>query len=342
MNYYLRRINQAVITILTATTLTFVLYRLMPGGPIQALRREFTMGSGGLQGSDRGRSPEEVNRLIELHTGITPDQPLHIAYYEFMRDMLLHLDFGRSVYYNQPVFDILFSAMPWSIFLSVYGLLFGFAVKILLGAFMAYNEGNRFDKIMTIVTIVADSIPYYVLAILLLSILAFGLGWFPTGGRAYRDSTPGFNLYFMKGVLHHGALPIMSGMIIGFGAGTLAMRANSIRVMGEDFIRVARLRGLKSSRVSFRYIGRNAILPLYTGFMISLSGVFSSGVIMERIFTYPGVGWYTFDALINRDYPLLMGAFIFFTTVTVFFILVADLTYGLIDPRAGVKGKESY
>lgn len=343
MRYFAKRIGQAIITIFAATSLTFVMYRLMPGGPIDSLRQEFMTGGGGdFASGGAGREPEEVNRLIELHTGITPDLPLHIAYYEYMRDLLLYQDFGISIYYGEPVFDILFRAMPWSIFVSVYGLLLGFAVTIILGAVMAFKEGGRFDKVMTVVIIVLDSIPYYVAAIVMLATLAFGLGWFPHAGRAYPDAVPGFNAYFMQGVLHHGTLPILSGMVVGFGSGALAMRANSIRVMGSDYLRVAELRGLKDSRISIRYIGRNAILPLYTGFMIGLSSIFSSGVIMERIFTYPGIGWYTFDALMRQDYPLLMGAFIFFTVITVICILIADLTYGFIDPRASVDNKESY
>lgn len=342
MRYYLKRLGQAVITLFAATSLTFVLYRLMPGGPVDSLRREFQQQGGNFAEGGAGRSPEEINRLIELHTGIQPDLPLHVAYFQYVRDLVLYQDFGRSIYYSEPVFDILFRAMPWSIFVSVYGLLIGFSVTIILGAIMAYREGERFDKAGTVIIILLNSVPYYVAAILMLSVLAFGLGWFPKGGRAYPDAVPGFNLYFIQGVLHHGALPILSGMIVGFGSGALAMRANSIRVMGSDYLRVARLRGLKDSRIAVRYVGRNAILPLYTGFMISLSGIFSSSVVMERIFTYPGLGWYTFDALIRDDYPLLMGSFLFLTTITIVSIMIADLTYGLIDPRASVSEKESY
>lgn len=342
MRYFAKRVGQAIVTIFAATSLTFVLYRLMPGGPVEALQQEYMSGERDFASGGAGRDPEEINRLIELHTGITPDQPIHIAYYEYMRDVLLYQDFGISYYYGEPVFEILFRAMPWSIFVSVYGLLLGFAVTIILGAVMAFKEGGRFDKAMTVAVIVLDSIPYYVAAVVMLATLAFGLGWFPHSGRTYPDAIPGFNAYFMQGVLHHGTLPILSGMVVGFGSGALAMRANSIRLMGSDFIRVAELRGLKDSRISIRYIGRNAVLPMYTGFMIGLSSIFSSSVVMERIFTYPGVGWYTFDALMKQDYPLLMGAFVFFTIITVLCILVADLTYGLIDPRASTQNKESY
>ena len=342
MNYYAKRFAQAVFTLFVVISLSFALYRLMPGGPVQQLRTQLMTGGAGFVSGGGERSMQEINRLVEIYTGIRPDVPIHVAYFNYMRDIILYQDFGRSIWQNEPVFKVLFQAMPWSIFVSVYGLVFGFAVKIILGAIMAYKEGSRFDKAMTVLIMGLQSIPYYVVAILALSFLAYQLGWFPTSGRMDPSTTPGFNVPFMLSVAHHGALPILTTFIVGFGIGALSMRANSVRVMGEDYLRVARLRGLSNSRIALRYVGRNAILPMYTGFMIGLSAIFSSSVIMERIFTYPGVGWYTFGALENQDYPLLMGALIFFTTITLTGILIADLTYGFIDPRADVSDKESY
>lgn len=341
MNYYARRIGQAVLTLFTVITITFVMYRLMPGGPVDVMRAKL-MSGGGLGFEKSSRSIEEVNRLVTIYTNVEPDVPIHIAYMQYLDSIFLHLDFGRSIFLNEPVFDVLFRAMPWSIFVSVYGLLSGITMTIIIGALMAYKEGSRFDKLMTSAIIVMHSIPYYVGALLMLSFFAYNLGWFPTGGRMNTATTPGLNIPFMVGVMHHAALPIATGFILGFGGGALGMRGNSIRLIGDDFVRVAKLRGIGGNRIATRYIGRNAILPMYTGFMMSIASIFGSSIIMETIFRYPGVGWYTFDALMNRDYPLLMGAFIFFTTITIIGILIADFTYGLVDPRVSEKGKESY
>ncbi len=339
MNYYLRRLWQAVFTLVMVIILTFVLYRMMPGGPLEAMRQSMID-----EAVSQGQDPdmEYINNMVEIRTGIDPDQPMYVQFYEYMRDIIIYQDFGESIHYGDPVFDILFHAMPWSIFVSVYGLLIGFTINIVLGAVMAYYEGSRFDSSTTVVSIVLNSIPYYVGAVILLAFLAFRWNLFPTGGRFWSHTEPGFTVEFMLGVLHHGALPIMSGILIGFGGTALSMRGNCIRVMGSNYLRVARLRGLSDSRIAIRYVGRNAILPLYTGFMIGLAGIFSSSIIMEQIFTYPGVGWYTFDALNQRDYPLLMGILIFFSTITVIGVLIADLTYGLIDPRASTSDKEGY
>lgn len=339
MNYYVKRIGQSIITLLAVVTITFVLYRLMPGGPIDIMRNRMIQDA-----IQQGQSVDiaQINRLIELRTNVDPDQPIHVAYYEYMVNVIVYQDFGDSIWRNEPVFDILFRAMPWSIFVSVYGLLIGFTANILLGALMAYKEGSYFDNVSSIAATFLNSVPYYVGAILMLSFLGFQFGWFPTRGRFDPATTPGFNLPFMLSVLHHSALPIASGIIVGFGGSALAMRGNCIRVMGENYLRVARLRGLSDNRIAIRYVGRNAILPLYTSFMIGIAAIFSSSIIMEQIYTYPGIGWYTFEALSQRDYPLLMGLLIFFSTITIVGVLIADLTYGLIDPRAGTSDQESY
>lgn len=339
MNYYIKRVGQAILTLVVVVTITFFMYRLLPGGPVEAMRQQLiqrAMAEGGEVNMDR------INRLVELYTGIQPDEPVYIQYLNYLYDVIVHQDFGRSFSKGDPVFQILFKAMPWSVFVSIYGLLLGFTSNVLLGALMAYKEGSRFDSAMSTFATFMSSVPYYVGAILMLSYFAFQLGWFPTGGRFDPDTIPGFNVPFMIGVVQHAALPILTGFIVGFGGGALSMRGNSIRVMGEDYIRVAQLRGLSEMRIATRYVTRNALLPMYTTLMVGIASIFSSSVIMEKIFNYPGVGWYTFGALENRDYPLLMGIFIFFTIVTLAGILAADFTYGLIDPRATAEDREAY
>jgi peptide/nickel transport system permease protein len=284
-----------------------------------------------------------INRRLEQQVGDLPEGPIYVRYFKYLWNVFIHQDFGVSLWRSKPVFVILFKAMPWSVFLSVYGLLFGFSTNIVLGAFMAYKEGSWFDSGTTILVVVLNSIPYYAVALVSLSILAFQFGWFPTGGRVSSETVPGVNWPYIAGVIEHAALPILSSFVVGFGGGALAMRGNSVRILGEDYLRVARLRGLSTQRIATRYVARNAVLPMYTTLMIGISALFSSSVILEQIFTYPGVGWYTYGALLNRDYPLLMGAFIFYTALTVTGILLADLTYGLIDPRVKSGGdRESF
>jgi len=334
MNYYVQRISQMVFVLLAAITVTFVLYRMMPLGPMEILRVQL------IQQMTQAGEPldpdqiERVNRMVEIYTGMHPDEEIHEAYINYMSGVLVG-DFGRSIMLDRPVFDVLFSRMPWSLFISFYGLILGTTTSLVLGALMAYTEGTKFDMGMTTFSIVNTTIPYYIVAIAVIIIFGFQLDWFPTAGRYDTSTTPGFNLPFMIGVVKHGTLPIVSAFFAGFG-GALAYRGNCIREMGKGYLRVARLRGISEGRLALRYVGRNALLPIYTGLMMSIASIFGSSIILEVIFNYQAVGLITFQALLARDYPLLMGAFIFFTVVTLLGLLTADLTYGIIDPR--VKG----
>jgi peptide/nickel transport system permease protein len=146
--------------------------------------------------------------------------------------------------------------------------------------------------------------------------------------------TPGVNLPYIKGVLHHAALPILSQVVITGGI-ALQMRGNSIRVLGEDYLRVARLRGLSDYLIATRYVGRNAVLPIYTGLMISIGAMFGGAVVLETIFKYRGMGYYLVRAVQTRDFPLMMGAFTMIAVAVVIALLIADITYGQLDPRAG-------
>lgn len=332
MRYYIRRLSQTVVTFFAALFVSYALYRLMPGGPLEGMIQQEVQ-----RMQDRGEpiDNEVIAERVERKAGINPEEGIMEGFYNWSYDVVVHQDFGRSIWQSEPVFDVLFRALPWSMLLSGYGILLGFTATVLVGTLMAWHEGSKIDSGLTVFVLVMNSIPYYVGAIVMLVVLGYEWGLFPTGSRYPPSATPGLNVEFIVGIAHHAALPILSTFIIGFAGGALGMRGNTVRIVGEDYLRSARLRGLSTNRILTRYLARNAILPIYTTTMIGIAGVFSSGVITEQIFQYPGVGWYLFEGFVRQDYPLLMGAFVFFAGLTVIGILVADLTYGLIDPRAG-------
>lgn len=332
-NYYAQRTAQAMVTVLAVITITFGLIRLMPGGPVAYIRSQLVQQQSGQV------SMERVNALVEVYTNVNPDEPLYIQYTNYLLN-ILQGDFGVSMFYSAPVTDILVSAAPWTVFLMSISLVLTFSIGITLGAIMAYIEGSRFDVTSTVVSIFLNSIPYYVMAVILVYILGYQLNWFPTGGRVSSDVPAGLNLEFIASAFYHATLPILSLVVTGFGIQALSMRGNSVRVLGEDYIRVARLRGLAPHDIALRYVGRNAILPMYTGMMISIGFMFGGSVILEEIFAYPGIGYYMFRAISARDYPLMMGTFLLITIAVVIGIYVADLTYGKLDPRAGHGGGE--
>lgn len=284
---------------------------------------------------------EGVNERIELFVNINPDAPLYIQYLDYMT-AVLQGDLGRSILYNEPVAAIMGQALPWTVFLSTVSLILTFSIGIVLGAAMAYREGTRFDTVSSSGSILLTSVPFYVLAIILLAALSFRAEIFPIGGRA-GDVEPGLTLAFMGSILYHAILPLTALVVTRFGGLALSMRGNAIRIIGEDYLRVARLRGLPENLIVMRYVGRNAILPLYTSLMISIASIFGGSIILETLFTYPGMGWYMYKGFQARDYALLMGGFIITTVAVILGIYVADLTYGKIDPRVTAgEDRETY
>ena len=336
MNYYVARTAQAIFTVFAVVTFSFGLIRLMPGGPMDYVRAQLQQEVGTVDEA-------QINAMVEVYTNVNPDAPLYEQYLTYMAN-IVQGDLGVSVWFNEPVAEILATALPWTVFVMSISLAFTFAIGISLGAAMAYAEGTRFDSVATLFSIFLNSIPYYVAAIVLVYFLGYEWGLFPIGSRISSDVTPGMNVAFVASAFYHAALPITSFVITAFGIQALAMRGNSIRVLGEDYLRVARLRGLPPHDIALRYIGRNAILPMYTSLMISIGFMFGGSVILEEIFAYPGVGYYMFRGIEARDYPLMMGAFILITVAVVIGIYLADLTYGRLDPRASSGGgnREAY
>jgi len=333
MRYFLKRAGQAVVTVLSVITITFGLVKMLPGGPISYLKARY---------AQQGMDPSLAATVAAESLNLDPDKPLLFQYTDYVTGVLRG-DLGRSYSYREPVAGIIAEALPWTLLVMSCGLLLMFFFGILFGAILAYNEESTLDYTGSLFSTVMNSVPYYVAALLLVYVLGYRWGWFPTGGKLPRGVEPALTLEFVRGVAYHAFLPVLSIFLTGFGAQALLMRGNSISVLGEDYLRVARLRGLASNYIATRYVTRNAVLPMYTNFMISIGFMFGGSVILERIFTYNGVGYYMFESILSRDIPLMMGIFLVITIAVVIGILVADLTYGFLDPRAGSgASRESY
>lgn len=327
IDWRIRRLGQAAFTVWAVISLSFVMVRMMPGNIMGAMITRM---------AQQGINPAQARELIELRMTIDPDQPIPAAYVDYLLNTLQG-NLGQSIYYGEPVTQVLGKAMPWTLFVLSWAIFISFFIGITFGALMAYWEGSKFDIGLTSYAVVMGSIPFYVLAILLLIFLSYRLGWFPNGGRQPIGVEPGFNLVYISAIVHHAALPIIS-MLVASGVASLGMRGNSIRVLGEDYLRVARLRGLSDMTISTQYVARNAVLPMYTTLLISIGEMFGGSVVLEQVFQYRGLGWYMLSATHQRDYPLMMGGFLVITLAIVVALLIADMTYGYVDPRA--RGQE--
>ncbi|WP_181685590.1 ABC transporter permease [Halorhabdus salina] len=326
VNYYIKRTGQMVVTLYAVVTIAFGLVRFLPGGPATALRAQLMQDD----------VPSEViAQRIELYLSVNPDAPLLDQYISYMSNIFLNGSLGKSVFIQRqtPVTEILAEALPWTLFIVISSIILFHIMAVVIGALMAYWEGSLFDTVNSAIAIVFTSIPFYVLAIVLVWILGYEMSLFPVGNRYGDAIDPGLSVTYILDVIYHGALPIASMVITQYGVRALSFRGNSIQILGEDFVRVARLRGLSDSRIALWYVGRNAILPLYTGFLLSLGWLLGGTVILEEIFNYPGIGLKFIEALEVRDYPVIMGVFIMITVALVVGIYIADLTYGKIDPR---------
>ncbi|MFC4989419.1 ABC transporter permease [Saliphagus infecundisoli] len=343
MDWRVERLTQGLLTVFLVITLSFVIIRFMPGNPMDYILAQMsgdatgaTSGEGGASGSDM----EQQYELVQAYLSMNPSDPLHVAYFDYMSNTLRG-DLGQSIYYSRPVSDILGRAMPWTLFVLSWGLAIGFVLGIITGSLIAYWEGSKLDVGLTAYSVIMGSIPYYVLALLLIVYMAYRWQIFPTNGRVPEGVTAGLNWPFIKGIIYHASLPIASTVVFS-GIASLSMRGNAIRVLGEDYLRVARLRGLSDGVIATQYVARNAILPLYTGLMISIGSLFGGSVILETIFRYRGMGYYLVQAANARDYPLMMGGFMLLTICVVIALFITDLTYGLIDPRAGDENREAF
>lgn len=329
MNWYLKRVLQAIFAVFVVITFTFVLIRLLPGGPMDYMRAQLIQQQGG---SLTQQEMQRIDAIVASYVNVNPSKPIWVQYVEYVT-AILQGDLGQSVWFQEPVASLIADRLPWTVFLMSTSILLTFSIGITFGAVMAYSEGTKLDVGFSSLATILTSIPYYVVAILLVYVLGYQWGIFPIGGRVESGTTAGLNLAYLAGMVYHAALPIASMVIAGAGGRALQMRGNSVRVLGEDYIRVAELRGLRSRRISLHYVARNALLPMYTNMMIAIGFMFGGAVILEEVFNYDGVGRLLFQSISTRDYPLMMGCFLVITFAVIIGIFIADLTYGKLDPR---------
>lgn len=326
-----KRIVTAVFMLWIVMTLTFFLIRFMPGDPAMYMTQQLIMG--------RTFTPEEINNLIRAYIGINPDEPMLVQYKGYLLK-LLKGDLGTSFLFPKtPVKRIMAQAVPWTVFIVSLSLILSFIVGTSLGRTVAYRRGTRFDTWVTMVSSVLSAIPNYVTALLLLYFLGAILRIFPMRGAYDSSVQPGFTFEFMTNVLYHAALPVSAFIITAFGGWLLSMRANTISVLGEDYIMAAQAKGISDRRIMSAYVGKNAILPLFTNLTLQIGFMFGGSLFIENIFSYPGIGYYLSASVSGRDYPVMQACFLLLTVAVLFSNIVADLLYGKLDPRIRLGGR---
>jgi peptide/nickel transport system permease protein len=284
-----------------------------------------------LAGKDAALDPAQVKAMRAMLGA--PDGSLWSQYTQYLGE-LAHGNFGLSyTYYPYKVTDVIGQALWWTVILVVVTQVLSFAIGVVLGAYAAWRRNSRLDSVVTLGSTFLGTLQPFWIALLLLYVFGYSLGWFPTSG-GYEESTPGWNLAFVQEAVTHSVLPAVALLVVTPIGWILGMRNTMIMNLGEDYIRLARAKGLPDRVVALKYAARNALLPSVTGFALALGGVLGGAILVEQAFDYPGLGRLMGEAVQNKDYPLLQTLMLLTTVGVLVANLVADLLYGVLDPRA--------
>ena len=324
MKYFARKLGFFLATLWAVVTLNFLIPRLQPGDPAEIMVKK-------LAGKDAQLDPAQVQAMRAMLGA--PDGSLLQQYWNYLGE-LVHGNFGLSYsYYPFKVTEVIGQAFWWTVILVTVTQVLSFVVGIVLGAYAAWRRNSRFDSVVTLGSTFLGTLQPFWIALLLLYVFGYSLGWFPTSG-GYEESTPGFNGPFIQEAVSHSFLPAVALLIVTPIGWILGMRNTMIMNLGEDYIRLAKAKGLPDRVVALKYAARNALLPSVTGFALALGGVLGGAILVEQAFDYPGLGRLMGEAVGNKDYPLLQALMLLTTVGVLIANLVADLLYGVLDPRA--------
>jgi peptide/nickel transport system permease protein len=323
MSYVFRRLGFFLLTLWVALTLNFALPRLMPGNPATAIIGKFR---GGI-------SPQAV-KVLEAQFGVGTHQNLVAQYFRYLGDVAT-LKFGVSLT-TQPgtsVGRMMLDAIPWTLGLVGITTVLAFILGTGIGIVSAWWRGGRMDSLLPPIFVIMTVIPYFWIGLVLILIFGVKLHALPYFFSYNFALTPGFNAAFIGNVAEHAILPAFTLLITTIGVWILTMRNTMITTLAEDYVRMARAKGLPGHRIMLDYAARNAILPNLTGFAMSLGFVVGGAVLIEEVFNYQGVGYLLLQAVNNTDYPLMQGLFLLITVAVLFAILLSDIATAILDPR---------
>ncbi len=329
MRYFLNRLGFLIVSIWAALTLNFILPRLMPGNPAEIMLAKF-----------QGRMPPQALHAFELQFGFS-NKPMITQYFNYLGSMLTG-HWGLSyTYYPTSVQTIISGSLPWT--LGLLGIVWVIAVTFgtFTGIFIAWRRGGFLDSVTPIITMFFQSIPQFWLALVLVYSLSFSMNLFPMAHGYGNSVTMGWNFPFVSSVVYHAILPavvIFLGSVSGWIVG---MRNNMMMTLGEDYIVFAEAKGVPTRRLIFNYAARNAMLPQITSIAIALSTIIGGQILIEQVFSYPGIGFQLTSAVSGEDYPLIQGMFLIIAVTTLLINFVVDMIYGRLDPRVRRRGATS-
>ena len=335
--YVAKRLALMIPTLFGVVLLTFVVIQFVPGGPVEQmvaqLRSHRTEAAGGL--AYRGRQGISPRQLAEIRKLYGFDKPPAQRFWLMLR-RFARFDLGQSYYYHESVWRLIRERMPVSISLGLWNFLLTYLISIPLGIAKAVRDGTRFDVASSVAVLVGYAIPGFVLGVALLVLFAGGSfwQWFPLRGLTSDGWSTFTPWHQVTDYLWHVTLPVLAMVAGSFAVITMLTKNALLEEMHKQYVLVARAKGAGERRVLWHHVLRNALIPLVTGFPGAFIGAFFSGALLiETLFSLPGLGLLSYESLMRRDYPVVMGTLYLFTLIGLLTKLVSDLCYVWVDPR---------
>ncbi|SCG40447.1 ABC transporter permease [Micromonospora humi] len=321
MRFLLQRVAFYLFTAWAAITLNFFIPRIVPGDPVQSLISR-----------NQGRISADAIASLRVLFGLDSDRNLWEQYVAYW-GQLLHGDLGLSfTFFPAPVSEVIGSSLPWTVGLVGVTTIVSFLLGTALGVGAGWRRGSWIDGLLPATTFLS-SIPYFWLGLVAIALFAGPGSFFPSSGGYEPGLVPAFDAYFIPSALQHSILPAATILVSSMSGWILSMRNMMVTVSSEDYITVAHAKGLSERRVALSYAARNALLPNVSGFALSLGFIVGGTLLVEIVFSYPGLGFQLFQAVGSKDYPLMQGIFLIITISVLVANLLADVAYLLLDPR---------
>jgi microcin C transport system permease protein len=340
-SYILKRLLLMIPTLFGVMLITFIVTQFVPGGPVEQLISQLEgkaavgEASSGAAGLYRGATGLDAERIKEIQALYGFDKPVYERFVEMMKNYLT-FDFGESYFHNKSVIELVISKLPVSISLGLWTFFIVYLTCIPLGIAKAVRDGSMFDVATSTLILIGYSIPGFVLGIALLVLLGGGSFFdvFPLRGLV-SDNWDSLNWFDrILDYLWHMVLPIIASVIGSFAVMTMLTKNSFIEEIRKQYVLTARAKGLTENRVLYHHVFRNAVIPLVTGFPAAFIGAFFTGsLLIETIFSLDGLGLLSYESVLKRDYPVVLGTLYLFTLMGLFAKLMADISYVVIDPR---------
>ena len=338
-SYILKRLLLMIPTLLGVLLLTFAMVQFVPGGPVEQMVAQLQgRDSGGERAASsgagyRGRQGVDAERIEEIKALYGFDKPVHERFFQ-MLGRFARFDLGTSFYQHKDVWQLVKEKLPVSVSLGLWTFFISYLIAVPLGVAKAVRAGSRFDFVTTLVVLVGYAIPGFVLGVALLVVFGGQLQWFPLRGLTSANwESLGWGARIAD-YLWHITLPI-TAMVLGSFAVTAVLTKNSfLEEIRKQYVLTARAKGLSERQVLWKHVFRNALIPIITGFPAAFIGAFFTGsLLIETLFSLDGLGLLSYESVIRRDYPVVLGTLYLFTLIGLLTKLVSDLCYVWVDPR---------